>query len=227
MTPPVLDVFIGRDGSAWRLYFAPSSWRPGHFANAEGGSVFPVGRPDVAGLDRFMRKVGSRIDRRRTGDGGVEILARGRAALAVAAWLEHLVAMDETLRESELRQVRSHRLRRPSHRVPLIALHPVRPEPVEAANASGLAALAVHRGEHLGRPRGGNVVVLGRDDGVTAHLAGWGMAHVAFRSRTGQLTSLDANLRATTSAFVADRFALDVQSKVAAFGHGKAAGANR
>jgi hypothetical protein len=91
MTPPVLDVFIGRDGGAWQLYFAPSSWKPGQFANVEGGSVFPVGRPDVADLDRFMRKVGSRIDRRQTGDGGVEILARGRAAHAVAAWLETLV----------------------------------------------------------------------------------------------------------------------------------------
>jgi hypothetical protein len=91
MRPPVLDVFIGRDGDAWRLYFAPSSWRPGNFANVEGGSVFPVGRPNVAALDRLNRKVGSRIDRRQTGDGGLEILARGRAALAVAAWLETLL----------------------------------------------------------------------------------------------------------------------------------------
>src|ERR1019366_3013864 len=36
MTPPVLDVFIGRDGGAWQLYFAPSSWKPGQFANVEG-----------------------------------------------------------------------------------------------------------------------------------------------------------------------------------------------
>jgi hypothetical protein len=91
MRPPILDVFIGRDGGAWRLYFAPSSWKPGDFANVEGGSVFPVGRPDVAALDRFMRKVGSRIERRHPIGGGVEILARGRAAVAVAAWLETLL----------------------------------------------------------------------------------------------------------------------------------------
>jgi hypothetical protein len=91
MRPPILDVFIGRDGGAWRLYFASSSWKPGHFANVEGGSVFPVGRPDVAALDRFMRKVGSRIERRHVSGGGVEILARGRAGVAVAAWLETLL----------------------------------------------------------------------------------------------------------------------------------------
>ena len=91
MTPPILDVFIGRDGGAWRIYFASSSWKPGHFANVEGGSVFPVGRPDVAALDRFMRKVGSRIERRQAIGGGVEILASGRAAVAVAAWLETLL----------------------------------------------------------------------------------------------------------------------------------------
>jgi hypothetical protein len=91
MRPPILDVFIGRDGGAWRLYFAPSSWKPGHVANVEGGSLFPVGRPDVAALDRFVRKVGSRIERRQAIDGGLEILARGGAAVAVAAWLETLL----------------------------------------------------------------------------------------------------------------------------------------
>jgi hypothetical protein len=26
---PVLDLFIGRDGEAWRHYVAPNSWKPG------------------------------------------------------------------------------------------------------------------------------------------------------------------------------------------------------
>src|ERR1035438_10209107 len=27
---PVLDLFIGSDGDAWRLYVAPTSWKPEH-----------------------------------------------------------------------------------------------------------------------------------------------------------------------------------------------------
>jgi hypothetical protein len=91
MALPVLDVFIGRDAAAWRLYFAPSSWRPRHFPTADDGTVFPVLRPSVAELDRFIRRVGCRIERRQTVGGGREVLARGRAAVGVAAWLEHLI----------------------------------------------------------------------------------------------------------------------------------------
>jgi hypothetical protein len=88
---PVIDIFIGRDGPAWRLYVAPSSWKPGYLGEMDAGSVFPVGQPNVAALDRLLRRVGTPVDRRQTGDGGVEILATGRAAVAVAAWLAELV----------------------------------------------------------------------------------------------------------------------------------------
>jgi hypothetical protein len=82
---PVLDVFIGRQGDAWRLYFSGLTGR------VEGWSIFPVGRPDVADLDRFMWDLDSPFERKATADGGLEILAKGRSALALAVWLEDLV----------------------------------------------------------------------------------------------------------------------------------------
>ncbi len=92
MTPqhPILDVFIGRDGDRWRLYFAPQSWKLGLAVEREGLS--PVGEPDVADLDRFMWNTDSPFERRVTTDGGVEILARGRSAVTLSLWLRELIA---------------------------------------------------------------------------------------------------------------------------------------
>jgi len=61
---PVLDLFIGRHGDAWRLYVAPTSWKPGLIRNRmdERGEIFPVARPDVDDLDRFMWNVDSPFD---------------------------------------------------------------------------------------------------------------------------------------------------------------------
>jgi hypothetical protein len=42
----------------------------------ERGSVFPVAKPEVADLDRFMWNVDSPFERRLTTD-GIEILAKG------------------------------------------------------------------------------------------------------------------------------------------------------
>jgi hypothetical protein len=94
---PVIDVFIGRDGEAWRLYFAATSWKPGLLRDLmdERGSVFPVAKPDVKDLDRFMWKVDSPYDKHVTTHGGIEILAKGRSAIAVAAWLEGIVGTDQ------------------------------------------------------------------------------------------------------------------------------------
>src|SRR5450432_2569423 len=53
---PVLDLFIGRDGDAWRLYVAPTSWTPELLRRRmdERGDIFPVAAPDLADLDRVM-----------------------------------------------------------------------------------------------------------------------------------------------------------------------------
>ena len=94
---PVLDLFIGRDGDAWRLYVAPTSWKPMLIADRmdERGSVFPVAKPDVGDLDRFMWNVDSPFDKRLTADGGVELLAKGRSAIALLVWLEGVVGTDQ------------------------------------------------------------------------------------------------------------------------------------
>ncbi len=93
---PVLDLFIGRDGDAWRLYVAPTSWKPMLIADRmdERGSVFPVAKPDVGDLDRFMWNVDSPFEKRLTADGGVEILAKGRSAIALLVWLEGIVGVE-------------------------------------------------------------------------------------------------------------------------------------
>jgi hypothetical protein len=90
---PVLDLFIGRDGDAWRLYVAPASWRPGllQMRMDEHGEIFPVAQPDPDDLERFMWDTDSPYEQRRTGDGGVEILAKGRSAVTLLVWLEDLV----------------------------------------------------------------------------------------------------------------------------------------
>jgi hypothetical protein len=99
---PVLDLFIGRDGDAWRLYVAATSWKPMLLLDRmdERGSVFPVGKPDVADLARFMWNVDSPFEKRLTADGGVEILAKGRSAIALLVWLEGIVGI-ERARDAE------------------------------------------------------------------------------------------------------------------------------
>jgi hypothetical protein len=52
----VLDLFIGRDHDAWRLYVAPTSWMPGllRMRVDEHREIFPVAKPDADDLDKFM-----------------------------------------------------------------------------------------------------------------------------------------------------------------------------
>ena len=101
MTPktPVLDLFIGRDGDAWRLYVAPTSWKPELLRRRmdERGEIFPVATPDLADLDRVMRNAGAPFDRRLTTDGGVEVLAQGRSAkVLLLGWLTGIVGRQPT-----------------------------------------------------------------------------------------------------------------------------------
>jgi hypothetical protein len=52
----VLDLFIGKDGDAWRLYVAPCSWAPGLLSMRmdEHREVYPVAKPDPDDLEKFM-----------------------------------------------------------------------------------------------------------------------------------------------------------------------------
>ena len=89
---PVIDVFIGRDGTGWRFYSAPFSWKtPFSLHLNDRGCIFPVGRPDLDDLDRFMWETDAPYERRPTSDGGVEILARGRSAVTLVIWLTELI----------------------------------------------------------------------------------------------------------------------------------------
>jgi len=96
---PVLDVFIGRRGDAWRLYFAPASWRPGMLRAwmNERREIFPVARPDADDLAKFMWATDSPYEHRRTAHGGLEIRAAGRSAITLLIWLEQLVRSAPTL----------------------------------------------------------------------------------------------------------------------------------
>ena len=91
---PVLDVSIGRDGDAWRLYVAPTSWKPELLRRRmdERGEIFPVAAPDLADLDRVMCNADAPFERRPTTDGGVEVLAQGRSAkVLLLGWLAGIV----------------------------------------------------------------------------------------------------------------------------------------
>jgi hypothetical protein len=70
--------------------------------------------------------------------------------------------------------------------MPILTFNPERPDAVEAADASELAAIAGHDREHSGRPRSRDVVILRVEDRVAADLAGRWMGHVA-RSRRSML----------------------------------------
>ena len=113
---PVIDIFIGRDGEAWRLYVAPTSWKPGVLRNRmdEHGEIFPVAKPDVEDLHRFMWDVDSPFERRPTTDGGLEVLAKGRSAVTLLVWLEGIVgiqqARDAGPNSAPLRRVGAHQV---------------------------------------------------------------------------------------------------------------------
>jgi hypothetical protein len=91
---PVLDLFVGRDGDAWRLYVAATSWKPEVLRRRmdEHGEIFPVAAPDLADLERLMGNAGAPFEKRPTTDGGVEVLAQGRSAkILVLGWLARIV----------------------------------------------------------------------------------------------------------------------------------------
>src|ERR1035438_983842 len=101
MTPKtaVLDLFIGRDGAGWRLYVAPTSWKPDVLRRGmdEHGEIFPVAAPDLSDLDRLMGNANAPFERRPTADGGVEVLAQGRSAkVLLLGWLTGIVGCQPT-----------------------------------------------------------------------------------------------------------------------------------
>lgn len=97
---PVIDLFIGRDGEAWRLYSAANSWKPGLLRDRmdERGDIFPVAKPDPDDLDKFMWDVDAPFARHTTTDGGLEILAKGRSAVTLLVWLEGIVGVGPSSR---------------------------------------------------------------------------------------------------------------------------------
>jgi hypothetical protein len=93
---PVLDVFIGRAGDAWKLYSAPLSWRTPFLPYMDArGDIYPVRQPDLEDLERFMWESDSPYGPRPTSDGGLQIVARGRSAVTLAVWLQELIRLGD------------------------------------------------------------------------------------------------------------------------------------
>lgn len=97
---PVTDVLIVRDGRlAWRMYFGPRSWDPpmlSRWMNAR-REIRSLGRPDLEGLERFMWAADAPYEKRATGDGGVELFAKGRGGVMLAFWLADYIAPGSTV----------------------------------------------------------------------------------------------------------------------------------
>ena len=84
-----IDVFLGRHGTAWRLYVAETSWVPPELQTKLDKYRVAVSStaPDLDDLDRYMWANDSPYQRRDVMLGGVELAAKGRSAISLAAWL--------------------------------------------------------------------------------------------------------------------------------------------
>lgn len=83
----VLSLFCTPQEEAWHLYARPT-WMPGYLRRCfdQHFEAFPV-HLDFEDLDRYMAKRGLNFDKHVTKRGDVELTARGRAAVELAAWL--------------------------------------------------------------------------------------------------------------------------------------------
>ncbi len=92
---PILDLFVGGGGDAYRLYFAPASSVPASLRRRldERGDVFPVRKPDLEDLASFMWATDSPYAGHTTSN-GAEIYTVGRSAVTLTVWLEGLVEMN-------------------------------------------------------------------------------------------------------------------------------------
>lgn len=90
---PVIDMLIMRDGDAWRLLLALTSWVPGTLRERldKRHEIYPVNNPGAADLDAFMFESDAPYQGGATADGGVQILAKGRSAICLLIWLEDIV----------------------------------------------------------------------------------------------------------------------------------------
>ncbi|HWZ90202.1 MAG TPA: hypothetical protein VNW92_15165 [Polyangiaceae bacterium] len=82
-----LDVFCARQGNAWRTYLRPG-WQPRYLRQHfdDENEAFPA-HFDFEDLDRHMLEHGAALETQGSTAGGVRLIARGRAAEALALWL--------------------------------------------------------------------------------------------------------------------------------------------
>jgi hypothetical protein len=101
MTPlgPVIDVYIMPEGDAWRIICAPV-WREPEVLLPhldETREIFPVGRPDLEELDRFMWAHDAPYEKQLSEAGGVALFAKGRGGQMLAEWIIRLIAAGATI----------------------------------------------------------------------------------------------------------------------------------
>jgi hypothetical protein len=82
-----LDVFCSRQDDAWRTYVWPG-WAPRYLRQHldDEGEAFPA-HFDFDDLERHMREQHASLEKQETANGDVRLVARGRAAEALAVWL--------------------------------------------------------------------------------------------------------------------------------------------
>jgi hypothetical protein len=98
----LLDVFCARQHDAWRTYVRPG-WLPRYLRQHldDEGEAFPA-HLDFEDLDRHMREYQATFEKQTSAAGGVQLIARGRSAEALALWLAGIFGTAMRSRGSDL-----------------------------------------------------------------------------------------------------------------------------
>jgi hypothetical protein len=84
-----LNVYCSRGPEGYRVHVHPA-WMPRHLRQCLDGHGEGLAQLDFEELDRHMQRAGLSVEKRTTATGGVELSAKGQAAVALSTWLSSM-----------------------------------------------------------------------------------------------------------------------------------------